>query len=190
MFGWLGGWAREFRTAFRALSKSPGFTVVAVVTLGAGLGGATAILTLLDRVVLRPLPYPDADRLVQLQNRVPGVASDAVWGMSTAQYVFFKEQASGSLEAVGLYRGLGANIETPSGPRRIFGWRITADLLAMLGAEAEVGRVITEEDDRPGAPAVMVLSDGFWRRQFGADPEVIGRTISIYGEPSEVVGVL
>lgn len=190
MLNWFGGWVREFRTALRALSRSPGFTAIAVVTLGAGLGGTTAILTLLDRVVLRPLPYPDAPRLVQLKNQVPGVAPDAIWGMSTAQYVHLKEQGPSSLEAVGLYRGLGANIETPNGPQRIFGWRVTADLMQMLGANAVVGRAITEDDDRPGAPAVMVLSNGFWRRQFGADPEVIGRTISIYGEPVEVVGVL
>lgn len=190
MFGWLGGWAREFRTAFRALSRSAGFTVVAVITLGAGLGGTTAIVTLLDRVVLRPLPYPEANRLVRLENQVPGVAANEVWQMSTAQYVYYREQTPSSLEAVGLYGALGANIETPNGPQRVLRWQVTSDLLRILGAGTEVGRGITEDDDRPGAPAVMVLSNGFWRRQFGADPEVIGRTIPIYGEPVEVIGVL
>ena len=188
--GWPNDWAREFRTGFRALLRSKGFTLVAVVTLGLGLGGSAAIITLLDRVVLRPLPYPDAERLVRLENQVPGVGPDEKWAMSTAQYVYYREELPASVEAVGLYRGLGAIIDTPVGPQRVFGWSITADIFPLLGASAEVGRIIRAEDDRPGSPRVMVLSSGFWQRQFGGDPQIIGRTISIYGALVEVVGVL
>lgn len=183
------GLLRDLRVAFRSLARSPGFTATGVITLALGLGASAAVFTLLDRVVLDPLPYPEADRLVQLRNVVPGVGPDAAWHASTAQYVYFDEHAQ-SLDEVGVYRGFGANIETPEGPVRAFGWRVTASVLRLLGAEPATGRLLTVEDDTPGGPAVLVLSHGFWQRQFGGDPGAVGGTISVDGRAFEVVGVL
>jgi len=186
---WLTGWPGDLRIAARGLLRQPGFTAISVATLALGLGGSAAVFTLLDRVVLDPLPYPESDRLVKLTNRVPGVSADAEWSMSTAQYVYFSEQAR-SFENIALHSGFGAIIETPEGPQRARGWRVTASIFPLLGARADVGRVITQEDDSPGAPRVVVLSNGFWRSQFGGDPAVIGRSLSINGNSYEVVGVL
>jgi predicted permease len=185
----LGNWGRDFRLAVRGLLRTPGFTLVAVGTLALGLGGSAAIYTLLQRVVLDPLPYPGPDQLVKLQNRVPGVAPDQTWRMSTAQYVYFTEHAR-SFGAIGLYRGYGANINTPEGPQRAYGRIVTASVFPMLGARTRLGRLIGSEDDVPGGPNVAVLSHGLWSRQYGGDEGVLGSTINIDGRPFEIIGVL
>ncbi|MHC4447835.1 MAG: ABC transporter permease, partial [Planctomycetota bacterium] len=189
MGDWIAGWRKDLRQAVRGLFRSPGFAAVAVLTLALGMGGSAAIYTLLDRIVLDPLPYPDSERLVELTNQVPGVGPDEVWAMSTAQYVYFTEHAR-SFDAIALYRGLGANIQTPEGPHRAFGWRVTASVFPILGARARIGRLIEVEDDRPGGPSVVVLSHGFWQRQFGGDQDVLGELIRINDFAFEIIGVL
>ncbi len=186
---WARGLGTDLRVMGRQMRRSPGFTVVVTITLALGLGGSAAIYTLLDRVVLDPLPYPESDRLVALTNLVPGVGEGTEWNMSTAQYIHFSEHAS-SLEAVGVYRAFGANIETPDGPQRGRVTRVTASLFPLLGARARYGRGITPSDDRPDGPSVVVLSYEFWQRQFGEEKGVIGRALSIDGRPVEVIGVL
>jgi putative ABC transport system permease protein len=186
---WLTGWPADLRIAARGLLRQPGFTAISVATLALGLGGSAAVFTLLDRVVLDPLPYPESNRLVKLTNQVPGVSAEAEWQMSTAQYVYFSERAR-SFESIALHYGFGATIETPEGPQRARGWSVTPSIFPLLGARAHLGRGMTQQDGTPGAPRVVVLSYGFWRSQFGGDPDVIGRTLSINGNPYEVVGVL
>lgn len=186
----MGRWGEEIRIAVRSLGRTPGFTAVCVLTLAVGLGGVGAVYTLLDRIVLDPLPYPDSERLVRLQNRVPGVGPDAVWQLSTAQYVFYDEHVE-ALSAVGLHRRLsGANVMTSTGPQRARLVRITPDVISLLGAEVQLGRGFVPDDGRPGAERVILLSDGFWRRTLGADPDVVGQALSLDGRPVEVVGVL
>ncbi|HSM61001.1 MAG TPA: FtsX-like permease family protein, partial [Longimicrobiales bacterium] len=185
----VSGWGRDVRIAMRGLRRAPGFTTVAVLTLGLGMGGSGAIFSLIDRIVLDPLPYPHPERLVQLQNQVPGLEPGAVWNLSTAQYVYFTDHLGG-LESLGLYRGDGANVTTPSGPRRARSIRVTASMMDLLGARARLGRVITAEDDVPAAPDVALLSEGFWERVMGADPDVVGRTVSLDDAPVEIIGVL
>ena len=191
MSEWTGGWIREGKVAVRSLLRTPTFTAVAVLTLALGLGGSAAIYTLLDRVVLDPLPYPEPERLVRIVNHVPGVGADTRWDASTAQYVYFGDHAE-TLEAVGVYVGSGANLQTPSGPERVRSAVVTAEVLPLLGGRARIGRLITPGADAPGAPAVAVLSHAFWSRAFGEDPDVVGRTLSPVwtDEPVEVVGVL
>lgn len=181
--------AGDLRVAARALRREPAFTMAAVVTLALGMGGSGAIYSLLDGVVLDPLPYPDPQQLVHISNRVPGVAADAVWGASTAQQMYYAEHAS-TLQSVGLFRTLGANMETPGGPVRAFGWRTTTSVFPMLGLRPMLGRLFVAEDDRPGAPPVVVLSHSIWQQQFGGDRNIVGSSITIDGRPAEVVGVL
>lgn len=185
----VSGLPGDIRVAVRSLSRAPGFTAVSVLTLAIGLGSMAAVYTLLDRIVLDPLPYPEADRLVRLENQVPGVGPDAVWALSTAQWVHFTDLAS-TLDAVALYRGEGANVVTPSGPERIRIVRVTSSIVDLLGASTVVGRALRASDDDPAATTVALLSHGFWRRAMGADPDVLGTTLSVHGNPVEIVGVL
>lgn len=189
MTGWLTHLRGDFGLALRSLARVPGFTIVSVLTLAIGLGGSAAIYTLLDRVVLDPLPYPDADRLVRLENQVPGVGPDEVWSLSTAQYVHLGDFAE-TLSEVGLYRTGGGNIVTESGPQRARTTTVTAEVMSLLGAEAHLGRLITADDDAADAPATVVLSYGFWTRALGADPVVVGSTIPFNDVPLDVIGVL
>jgi putative ABC transport system permease protein len=179
----------DLRTALRALLRVPGFTGVTVVTLAVGIGGASAIYTLLDRVVMDPLPYPQSERLIRMENRVPAISPDERWQLSTAQWVHYSNRAR-TLEEVGLFRTLGGNVSTASGAVRVRGVRVTASTMRMLGADARLGRVIGEEDDRPDAPQVVMLAHDFWTSAFGSDPDVVGRTILFNDVPFAVIGVL
>ena len=179
----------DLRYAVRSLAKSPGFTAVAVFTLALGIGASTAIYTAVERVVLDPLPYPDADRLVRLKSAVPGVAHGTEWDVSEGAWWFFGKQA-GTIDVLGAYRRSGDNVLGPDGPERVRTAAVTASALRILGARAAFGRVIDENDDEPGAPAVAVISDGFWRRQLGGDPRIIGTAISISERPYQVIGVM
>lgn len=178
----------SLKLALRTLGRSPLFAVVSVATLAIGLGGAAAIHTLLDRVVLNPLDYPESDRLVRLTNEVPGVGAGTVWHLATAQVVFYQDRAS-SLDAIGAYRREGANLEGDDGPARASVAMVNEPILDLLGARAVLGRSITPDDDRPGAPTVAVLSHGFWERRFGGDPGIVGRTVPVNGSPVTVAGV-
>ncbi len=187
--GFVGLWTESLRMSVRSLVRTPGFTAVSVLTLAIGLGSSTAIYTLLDRIVLDPLPYPDAERLVRIDNQVPGAGPDAVWALSTAQWAYYDEHAT-ELDAIAVYRSGGGNVLTISGPRRARLVRTTRELLPLLGAEPRLGRLISEADDTPGAERVAVVSASFWRDELGGDPDAIGTTISMDGRPVVVVGVL
>lgn len=189
MGSWTSDLGKDVSVAFRGLRRAPGFAAVAVFTLALGLGGSAAIYTLLDRVVLDPLPYPDSDRLVRLENQVPGVGPDEVWSLSTAQWVFFDDHAR-TLSSVGLYRTGGANITTELGPQRARTVAITASMMDMLGAEAQLGRLIAPADDEQGATMTIMISHGFWLRALGGDPTIVGRTLPFNDLPIEVIGVL
>lgn len=186
---WLTHGTSDLSRAARSLARVPGFTAVAIFTLAVGLGGTAAIYTLLDRVVLDPLPYPESERLVRLDNQVPGVGPDEVWSLSTAQWVHYTDHAE-TLEEVGLYRGGGGNMITAGGPLRATSVRVTASVMAMLGAEARAGRLLTSTDDEPGAPVVALVSFGFWTQVLASDPDVVGTSLTYNDEPIEVVGVL
>jgi putative ABC transport system permease protein len=185
----LAGLIKDVSIAVRGLRRAPGFAAVAILTLAVGIGGSAAIFTVIKRVVIDPLPYPEAGRLVRLQNRVPGVAADAVWSLSTAQFVYFTDHAH-NLATVGLYRGTGGNVMTPSGPQRARGVSVTASMMSLLGVDTAMGRAITADDDTPSSPVVALVSQGFWRRVLGASPSVIGTKLTYNDTPIEVIGVL
>lgn len=187
--GLFGRWGADVRISLRSLARTPGFTAVAVLTLAIGLGSTSAIFTFIDHIVLDPLPYPEAERLVRIENQVPGVGPDERWSMSTAQQVFFTDNAR-TLEAVGLYRTEGGNVMTPSGPERARTVRVTASTVDLLGLRTELGRLITPADDDPAAAQVALVSRGFWQRALGGDAAAVGRTVLLDGNPIEIIGVL
>jgi putative ABC transport system permease protein len=188
----LDSFIRETRQAVRALARSTGFTVTAVLTLALALGAATAIFTLLDTVVLRPLPYPDADRLVELSSPVPKFKGDTLWGLARHEIFFFK-QRSRSLEDVGVYQNDRVTVNGTSSDRpaeRVPAARVSANVFNVLGIRAALGRALLPDDNRSQPATVLVLGHDYWVRRFGGDPGIVGRSIDISGFPMTVVGVL
>jgi putative ABC transport system permease protein len=186
--------ARESRHAVRTLRRSPGFSLIAVLTLGIGLGAATTIFTLLDRVALRPLPYPNADRLIHIGTLWPKVKAGEEYGISRGQYFYFKQHSQALSDILFYDRGVmvvPGDGEHPA--ERVPELDVSASTFVLFGIRPQIGRLFTAEDELnpDGDPRVAVLSDGYWRRRFGADPHVIGRRIPYHGENSvEIIGVL
>ncbi|WP_408891312.1 ADOP family duplicated permease [Myxococcus faecalis] len=181
--------ARETRQALRSLARSPSFAVMAVLTLALGLGATTALFSVVDAVVLRPLPYADPERLVWLDSPVPRLAPEARWDLSVAGYHHFQKEARGfaSLGALDTSNG---SLAAEEGALRVDVALVSASLMDVLRARPALGRIITPEVDAPGAPRTVVLGYDFWVRQYGADPKVLGTSIRLDDEPTEVIGVM
>ena len=180
---------RETRQSLRALLRTPVFTVVAVLTLALGIGATTAIFTLLDSIVLRPLPYPEPDRLVQINHAVPGVQEGQECGNSIGSYLYYGE-ASTSFAGWGAASATTLTISGDGDAERLGAATASESLFRVLGARMVRGRLFTPEEDSPGADRVVVLSHEIWQARYGGDPDIIGRTIHINAVPTPVVGVL
>jgi predicted permease len=180
--------ARDFAYALRMLAKSPGFTLAAILSLAIGIGANTSIFSIVNALLLRPLPYRDADRLVILWNRSPGLNITEDW-FSTAQYFDIKTGHHG-FEQVAIAIGGNYNLTSKGEPERVGTIRVSSNLLPMLGQAAALGRVFAPDEDSPGRPATAVLSYGMWLRHFGADPKMVGKSVTLNGVPYEVVGIM
>ncbi|HEY4740235.1 MAG TPA: ABC transporter permease, partial [Candidatus Acidoferrales bacterium] len=177
-FVWLEQLLQDIRFGLRMLRKSPGFTAVAVLTLALGIGANTAIFSVVSGVLLRPLPYPEPERLVAL------ASYDSLPNMEDI------EKQSQSFEALGANTMQRLDYTGGAEPIQVFAITCNAELFQALRAKPALGRLITADDDRYGSPGAVVLSHGFWTRQFGADPTVIGKSIPLSGNPYTIVGVL
>jgi predicted permease len=185
--------ARESRHAVRTLRRSAGFSLIAVFTLGIGLGAATTIFTLLDRVVIRPLPYPNADRLINISTLWPKLKAGEEYGISRGQYFYFKQHSQALSDILFYDRGVmvvPGDGEHP--PERVPELEVSASTFALLGIRPQLGRLFTAEDELSpdGDPRVALLSDSYWRRRFGADPKVLGTRIPYGDHTVEIIGVL
>jgi putative ABC transport system permease protein len=176
----------DIRYGLRMLRKHPGFTAVAVLTLAIGIGANTAIFSVVNTVLLRPLPYPHADRIVYLSEW-----SQDVPDMSIAMANFDDwEKMNKVFDGMVAYRGENLNLTGQGEPQRLAVREVTAGLFPTLGVEPILGRELTPEDDKPGAEPVILLSDSLWARGFGRDPSVLGRRLNLDGELYTVIGVL
>jgi predicted permease len=178
---------RDLKYALRAFSKSPGFTAAAVLSLAIGIGANTAIFSITSALLLRPFPYRDADRLVILWNTSPGLGITRDW-FSSAQYFDIKNNHHG-FEQVALAMGGDYNITGDGDPERVGVIRLSNNFLPMLGEHVTEGRSFTPEDDHVGSANVAILSYGFWKRRYGANP-MIGHSITINSHIYEVVGIM
>jgi putative ABC transport system permease protein len=179
---------QDLRYGVRMLWKNPGFTAIAVLTLALGVGANTAIFSVVNAVLLQPLPYAKADELVMIW-RSPG--GDMRWPFSPPSYLELKKHSTVFTEVAALSnKGWPANLTESGEPERLQGYQVSANLFPMLGVNAAQGRTFTDEEDRPGANHVVVLSNEVWRRRFNADPQVVGQSIKLNGEPYTVVGVM
>ena len=178
----------DLRYAARYLRKSPGFTAVAVLTLGLGVGANTAVFSLLNAVLFRPLPYPEPDRLVLVWESAPffGLRDSPV---SPANYVDWKAR-SRSFEDMGGLEDRSFRLTGERTPEVVEGGYLTASMWRALRVRPALGRVFSDDDDRPGAAKVAVISDAFWRTRFGAAADIVGRTIALNDEKHTIIGVL
>lgn len=179
---------QDLRYTARHWIRKPGFALVVVLTLALGIGANAAIFSVVDAVLLKPLPYPEPERLVQIYAQFPNLGFDKFW-ISGPEYLELREWAR-SYDSVGAYAITTENVAGGDQPMRARTAYVTAPLWQALGVEAEHGRTFTEEEDGPGADPVVLLSHGFWQRAFGADRALIGDTVEVDGQTRTVVGVL
>lgn len=179
---------RDLSNGIRALLKAPGFTAVAVLSLAIGIGANTAIFSVINALLLRPLAYKDADRLVILWSRSPGLNVPQDW-FSPGQYLDIKTQNS-VFDETCVSIGGSFNLTGQATPEHIDGARVSSSLFPLLGANAMLGRVFTSEEDTPGKPPVIILSNGFWQSHFGGDQSIIGSAVKLNGNDFTIVGVM
>ena len=174
--------------ALRSLRKSPGYAAVTILTLALGIGANTAIFSVVNGVILKPLPYPAPERLVFITSQFPGLGFDQFW-VSAPEFIEFAE-GNRSFQQVGAYRAGAVNLGTPDQPRRVNSAVVTSELMPVLGVAPLRGRQFTREDTLPGAEDVAVLASELWRSAFGGDESVVGRTVAIDGAPTRIVGIM
>jgi len=184
----MGTLIQDVRYALRGLDRARGFAVVALLSLAIGIGANTAIFSIVNTLLLRPLPYKDANRLVILWNRSPGLGITEDW-FSTAQYFDIKTGHHG-FEDVAIAIGGNENLTGDGEPERVGTIHISSNLLPMLGVTADKGRLFVSSEDVKGSPGTAVLSYGFWVRRYGSDPHVIGKSLTINGATYQVIGIL
>lgn len=179
---------QNLRYGLRTLANSPGFTSVAILTLALGIGANTAIFSVVNTVLLQPLSYPNPDRLVELELSSPQGNGDIT---SIPKFNVWREQSQ-VFDSVAAYdfAGPGINLTGGDRPEQVKGIHASADYFRVFGAPMALGRTFTAEEDRPGGPAVAVISNVLWRSRYGGDPAIINRTIDLGGEPYTVIGVL
>lgn len=185
----MDGWRSDLRLATRSLGRSPGFTALVVLTLTAGIGAATSIFTVVDATLLRPLPFAEPQELavVWQTDRATGTMREAA---STADYWDFVERSRSFRDLAMTTRATRTLTGPDREPLRLSLALVTANTVDVLGVAPRLGRGFAPQEDRPGGPVTALVTEIFWRDALGADPDVVGRTLSLDGEPVEVVGVL
>ncbi len=186
--------ARDIRYGLRQLRRNPGFAAVAVLTLALGIGATTAIFSVVNGVLLKPLPYPQQERLVEVGLDLPGI-NQFNWPLAPPNYFTFREN-SRTFQDIGLYyTGFGAglysvNVTGLGRPEHVPALGVTDGVLPILGVTPLSRRSFTRADDEPGSPGTAMITYGYWRSEFGGDRSVIGKTIDVDGKPSTIIGVL
>ena len=178
----------ELRFAIRTLLKNPGFTATAVATLALGIGANTAIFSVVSSVMLKPLPYPDAGRLVMVweDNMQRGFPQDTP---APGNFIAWRNQNRVFEDMAAMVRD-SFNLTGMGEPERLEGLGVTASLFPVLGVKPALGREFLPADDQPGAANVVILHDSLWQRRFYRDPDIIGKSIALNGQSYRVVGVM
>src|SRR5712691_7219590 len=182
---WLEDLLQDTRYALRTLRRKPGFTVVALLILSLGIGATTVMFAVINSVLLRPLSYPEPDRLVTLRIFTEQIGE--LWGFSNLDFGDAKRESQTLALAAWTYSG--GTISEPGEAEYVNGRDISAELFSTLGISPVQGRAFRPDEDRPGAPPVAIISYGLWQRDFGGDPSTIGRALVYEGKPYTVVGI-
>lgn len=183
--GMMTGVIQDVRYAARALKRAPGFAAVSIITLALGIGATTIVYSIVDGILLRPLPIRDADRVMLGRETSQGVEGSVAW----PNFEDWQKRQT-SFEQLAAWRGLASNLTGVEQPRRLMSRQMTWNMLAVLGVTPIVGRDFTAEDDRPGVPRTAIVSHAFWQRELGGTAAAIGRRLTIDETPVTVIGVL
>jgi len=180
--------ARDVVFGARLLRRAPGFAVTGAMIVALGVGAATTIFSIVYGVMLRPLPFPEPDRLVAIWTR-PGNSPQRV-RVHPADYLGWRTSSTSFEDIALVFPSQNLNLTGWGEPERLFAAGLSANTFDVFGVRPALGRAFREDEDDIGAPLVVILSDGLWRRRFGADPSIVGRTVTLSGAPFEVVGVM
>src|ERR1700741_699096 len=178
----------QFKQVLRRLGRSPVFTAITLITLAAGIGANAAVFSVLEGVLLKPLPYPHSEQLAAVRLTSPWI-NIKDFELSPWDYFIFREQST-TFQEIGLYQGDSVSVTGTSEPERVDALIVTDGMLPILGIPPMLGRVFSKADDSPGTPDTAVLTYGYWRRKFGGDPSVIGKTIVVDGKQRQIIGVM
>jgi predicted permease len=178
----------QLRQVLRRLSRAPMFTTITLLTLAIGVGANTVIFSVIEGVILKPLPYPHPEQLIGIWHTAPGIGLNEL-NMSPSIYFIDREQNT-TFQDIGAYDGDSFNVTGTGQPEHVRGLDVTDGTLPILGVTPALGRLFTRRDDSPGAPETVLLSYGYWQKKFGSASSVIGRSITVDGKPREIIGVL
>src|ERR1051325_8391290 len=187
MEGFMQIFLQDLRCGARRLAKKPAFTTIAALTLALGIGATTAIFSVVNGVLLRPLPFKDPDRLVMIrETRLPQFPE---FSIAPGNFLDWKQQNT-VFERLIAFRGAAFNLVGTGDPERLRGMSVTDGFFATLGAAPQLGRDFLPEEDQPGHNNVVILSHGLWQRRFGGDPDVVNQAITLDGNRYAVIGVM
>jgi hypothetical protein len=178
----------QLKQILRRLAGAPVFTGVTLITLAFGVGANTAIFSVVEGVVLKPLNYPHSDQLIGVWLNAPGIGLQK---LAMAQFIYFIDrEQSASLQDIGVYASDSRSVTGTGNPEHVRGLDVSDGTLPILGVRPILGRLFTRQDDIAGAPATVLLSYGYWRQKFGGTASAVGRSITVDGKPREIIGVL
>ncbi len=179
----------QLKQVFRRLARAPLFTTITLITLAVGIGANTVVFSVVDGVLLKPLAYPQADRLVGIWHSAPEIGFQGDLNMAPFIYFIDREQST-TLEDVGMYNGDSLSVTGAGEPEHVTGMDVTDGTLPLLGVKPVQGRLFTRRDDAASAPKTIILSYNYWQKKFGGSSSVVGRTLDVDGTSREIIGVL
>ncbi len=185
---WVDELLQDIKYGVRTLAKNPGYAVLAILTLGLGIGANTAIFSVINGVLLKPLPYEHGDRLVLVRQSAP-LSGQNTLGVAIAEYFDYRDQAE-VFDGLVEYHQMNFDLLNRGEPDRVSTGVVSANFFDLLGIKPVIGRTFVASDDVPGAEAVLVLSHTYWRTKFGGDPNIIGQVFEMNDRPHRVIGVL
>ena len=178
----------QLRQVLRRLGRAPMFTVIILITLAIGIGANTMIFSVVESVLLKPLPYPHSEQLIGVWHTAPGIGIKDL-NMAPSIYFIDREQNT-TFQDIGAYNGDAFNVTGAGQPEHVRGLDVTDGTLPILGVTPVAGRLFTRHDDSPGAPQTVLLSYAYWQQKFGGASSAIGRSITLDGKSREIIGVL
>jgi len=184
----MGSFNSQLRQVLRRLGRAPMFTVITLITLAAGVGANTVVFSVLEGVLLKPLPYPHSEELVGVWHAAPGINITDL-NMSPSNYFIYREQGR-AFQDIGMYQGDSVSVTGVGEPEQVPALRVSDATLPLLGVQPILGRHFRREDDLPGAPETVLLTYGYWRGKFGGDSSAVGRMLVVDGKGRQIIGVL